>query len=204
MKLNQKLEIFDGEAASDEFMDDLEIFLKLENDLKREIIRKTFSWYPKRDVEKEWNKWMKAKPKKEKNQLTKSIKLILFIMQQGLLKRFTDEYFTQELKTIGFDSGLISLFLSEFNTKKEGLLQEIRKTETPLIARLHGLEWRIDIKKSSKYAREIDEPCIILKISLSKEKTDKIVFEISSGELGSLIRTLSLIQNDVTRLEMKE
>ncbi len=203
MKPNPRLEIFDGEAAPDAFMDDLEMFLKLENSVKGEIIRRTFSLYPRRGVDKEWNKWMKAKTKKEKDQLTESIKVVLFIMQQGLLKRFTDEYFTQELKTMSFDPGLISLFLSEFNRNKETLLQEIEKSESPIIERLYDLDWRIDIKKSSRYARIINEPCIILKIFLSKEKSDKIVFELSSGELKSLIRTLSLVQNEVTRLETK-
>lgn len=199
-----KLEIFDGKMAPDDFIGDLEIFLNLEDDLKKEVIRNTFAWYPEKDIDEEWNKWMDKRTDKEKNQLKSAVRLVLFAMRTGLIKRFTDEHFEEELRKIGFDSNLIKFFLSELGRKKGDLVQKIEKIEVPIIAKLTDLNWRIDVKKSSTYSRKIDEPCIILKMSFSGAETREIVFELSFEELNSLMRTFSLILKEIAESEVED
>lgn len=201
---NPRLEIFNGKIAPNEFMEDVEIFLSLDTDLKKEVIRNTLSWYPKKDIDEDWNKWMAGKSDEEKERMRKAVKSVLFTMKMGIVKQFTDEHFAEELKKIGFDFNLIEFFLSELNKKKETIVQKIEKTEVLVIDKLTDLNWRIDVKKSSQYTRKIDELCVILKMSLSGGETKEIVFELSYEELSSLMRTFSLIQKEIERFKMEE
>lgn len=199
-----KLKIFDGSKTPDDFIDDLKVFLSLNNNTKRNIIRKTFTWYPKESIDEEWNKWKKGKTKEKINQLTKSLRLILFIMRTGLIKRFSNEQFINELKTIGFDSDIIRYFVSDLDKNRENLVKRVEKMEKPLLIKLEDFEWRIDLKKSSIYSKKINELCIILKMSFSEKKNDDVVLELTSEELNSFVETLSLIQKEVIKFEEEE
>lgn len=197
------LKILDGTKPSDEFIDDLETFSSLSVDLKKEVIRNTFCWYSNGDIDKQWNEWKKGKTEEEEKRLIGAMRLILFIMKTGLIKRFTNDDFADQLNTIAFDSDITTFFLNELDKNKENLVKEIEEIEKRLLARLDNLEWRIDIKKSSTYSKQIDELSIMLKMSLVGGETDKVTLEFTSEELNSLIDTLSLIRRDVEKLEME-
>jgi len=203
MKIDKPLlEIFDGKEATNAFLGDVSVFLSMKEDLKREVIQNAFLWYPKLDIDKEWNKWIEERTDEKKERLGSAIGLVLFIMKMGLSKCFTDEQFAEELKKIGFEPQLVKFFLSELGKNKEKLVQEVEANAPSVVATLIDVNWRIDIKKSSKYSRKIDEACIILRMLLSGPETDKIVFELSSGELESLVRTFSLIQKEIAEIEV--
>lgn len=205
MKVNNlKLDIFNGKIAPSGFMEDLEVFLNLEDNLKKEIIQNTFSWYPKGNIDEEWSKWMGKRSEEEKKRLAKAVRLVLFTMKTGLMEQFADDLFTKELEIMGFNSNLIEFFLKELNKNRENLVQEVGKIDAPVIAGLHDIKWRVDIKKSSTYSRRINEPCVILRMSLSGTKSDEIVFELSYEEINSLMRTFSLIQKEIAKFEVEE
>ena len=198
---NVRLEILDGKTVSDEFLNDLEVFFSFKTDIQKDIISKTFSWYPERNIEEEWEKWLDKRPDKEKERLKSAIKIILFIMREGIVKRFSDNQFSQELKKIQFKPNLIKFFLKELNENKEKLVNEIEKIDVSVIPKLSDLSWRIDVKKTSKYSKKIDESCVIFRMSLSGAKTEEVVFELSNDELNSLMRSFSIIKKEIELLE---
>ena len=198
---NLPLELFDGQPAGSKFINDLDRFLVLNVKLQKQVICNTFLWYPEEDIDKEWDTWLKGRTANEKQKIRDAVSAVLYITRQGLIKRFTVDHFSNELKKLGFKSPIIQFFVSQLMSNRENFIQEIARTEVPVISRLTNLNWRIDVKKSSAYLKRIDEPSVILGILLSGQKSDKIIFELSIEELESLMRTLGLIQSELKDIE---
>jgi hypothetical protein len=197
------LEIFDGQMAPAEFLADKRIFMNFAKDLQKEIVLNTIIWYPKADVDKEWEEWLKDKKDEQKKELKTGVKFILFILKTGLQKGFSEEEFREELKLIGLQSDIIDFFSSEIIKNKRELARKIMEDEKPIISTLHSLKWRIDVKKTSAHLQTINEPCIIVKISLSEPKDEDIVFEMTGQELKSLVKNLSRAQKEIEKTDQE-
>jgi hypothetical protein len=198
---NPELELFDGTRAPDEFIEDLEAFGGLSKEVQEEVIRNSIRWYPLRDVDAEWNKWVEGRTEDEKKRLARAVRLILFLTKMTLLKRFSNELLTDELSKIDFKPDLMNLFISEVERNKEDLTHKIERIESPVIPQLMEFNWRIDFKKASAYSVKIDEPSIIIRLSLSHSQTKEVFFEITPNEFSSLVRSFSIIQSELQRLK---
>ena len=127
--------------------------------------------------------------------------LVLFIAKKKFTKQISDTHLAKELKIVGLNSTIVKFFLDELNKHKENLLKGMEKAESPVISKLGEVSWRIDVKKSCQYLKNINEPIVIVKMSLLKEEKDGLLFELSHDELRSLMGTFSSIQREMDKIK---
>jgi hypothetical protein len=199
-QISSRLRTFGGKKSPDEFIEDADCFRNLSLDLRKQIIRNVVLWYPKADIEKEWHAWMAKRPKAQKEKLIRALRIVLFFIQEIIKNRLSDEEATDDLLAVKFDGISIRYFLNQLQKNRSALEQKIAASPGLVIPRLDDVNWRIDIQKSSTYARDIDEPCILLRLSFSGTKKNDISFELSPEQIDSLARNLSIIQKHLAQI----
>lgn len=200
-----RLKLFDGQEAPDKFWSDIQILLKLTESARRNFIKKVMRIYGQRDSSLKWEEWISKKSEKQRNQYKRAIRILLFILQCGIRNKFTDELFSDDLKNMGFNSKDVKFFLSELEKNRDDIRLKTARVDIPIIPELISFRWRVDLKKSTQYQNEINEgrAIILLSVSKSSEDTDEIIFELSSEELESFIRTLKIVEEELIQTGRK-
>jgi hypothetical protein len=196
-------EIFDGRQPPESFIEDLNEFLTFDDKLKKEIIKKAILWLPEEQIDEEWKNWVKGKTEEEKNSIKGALRIVVFLIRKSLMKRFSHEELKNELHTLGFKHEMLQLFAREFDKNKEKLIGYLSKQEMPIVGQLVNLYWRIDAKKVDMINRKMDSKCAMVKLVVaeSDEKRKEVTFEISKAQIDSLLRTFTIIRDEIIKME---
>lgn len=90
-----------------------------------ELVDKILEWVPE-DRDTTWKKWTKDVSNDKK--VTSAINVLLFIVQEGIKKNFTDEDFINDLKAFKLSNEFINYFIKKLNEKKEKIIYKITKS----------------------------------------------------------------------------
>lgn len=194
--------IVGGRSFSETFFGDLITLKKFPLEKQIELIDKTLEWFPKEDIDAEWEEWTKDLSDDDKEKTMHAIRILLFMIHEGIKKKFTDEDFISDLGVFELPEESIDYFIKKLNEKKEEIVKKIAEREIKTLPEITDVNWEINRKISDSFRSTIDELGINLVIEYrEKNKLDTIVFETNVSGLCSLIDTLQLVYEEVMRCQ---
>jgi len=200
---NETLVFFKGRKTPDDFLNDVESFLSLGNELCEKIIQNAIAWYPKRNIDAEVERWLSGKTDEEKEKIGSALDLQIFLLRSAIINRLKEQDLRKELKKISYPDQVIEIFVREFLGHNSELITEMTRLAPEIIPTISNLLWRIDSVKMNMLSEENNEPTALLKMTFSDRKTEDIVVELDYRALCYIIETLSLIKQEMEKYRKK-
>ena len=191
-----------GRSFSETFFSDLMTLRNFPLKRQLELVDRTLEWIPKKEIEAEWEEWTKDLSSDEKKKLEGVFRILIFIIQEGIKKKFKYEDLINDLRVFGLSDEFINYFVKKFYEEKEKLVKKIAEQRIMVLPEITDVNWAINKGVSTSFGNIVDEYKINLVVEYQeKDKLDSIVFEINKEELYSLIETLQLIYEEVVRCQ---
>ena len=191
---DKSLNLFFGREPSEDFLDDLESLKKLSEKEVFELIDKIVEWYPKENVDKEWEEWIKHFTKEQEKEKKQAIRALIFIFKEFASGNINE----LELKE-DFEILELSKYLDNFIRKMEPFEKEFRKealtNKKPYENVLVNIDWRIDTKH---YRDGTEEKIAFIEFVYSSVGEKKVTqFDLTKRALKHLIYRLNKIEEEL-------
>ena len=191
-----------GRSFNETFFDDLITLKEFPLEKQIELIDKALEWFPREDSDAEWEEWTKDLSDDDKEKTMHAFRILLFMVHEGIKKKFTDEDFINDLGVFELPEESIDYFVKKLDEKKEEIVKKIAEREIRVLPEITDVNWVINRKISDSFRSTIDELGINLVIEYrEKDKLDTIVFETNVVGLRSLMDTLQLVYEEVMRCQ---
>jgi hypothetical protein len=183
-----------GGEGSLGFWEDVEVLNSLDPATQVELIEKTFKWFGVKDIEKEWDEWLKGVDDKEKTRRKSAIRVLLYLSKENLSRRIPNERIESDLKAIGLSDHTVEKYI-ELQKQYEkdfvaALSARFNKTFASMVSTVN---WRVDRILTTPYETDMADLVLFLRIGYETQNDETLweVFEFREPGLESFIETLN-------------
>lgn len=131
-----------------------------------------------------------------------SIAALTFILSSAVKHNIDGEALSSELQQLGLPKEHSSALCKTYEGKRDEVRRKF-KDESFRVSRLDGVEWRVDYVISSSSLREVNAPCIQLKLGIANpdtKTTDSTAFTVSADKFRVLLNDLKEVQKQMESL----
>jgi len=185
------LNIFFGQMPSDDFLEDLIELKSFERDEVIDIIDRIFDWYPRDDIEEEWEKWKSGLSEDVVDKKERVLRFLLFLIKEIAAERISKTEIKEDLKNLDFPKEYLEYILSKLesagNFKKRAL-----KAKRPFENLIRNIDWRVDERK---FADGTKQTIIVLEVLYyNKGEKETVNFELNKKGIKHFINILKIIE----------
>lgn len=142
-----------------------------------------------------------ADAKFETGDVKASIAALNFILSSAAKYNVDGDSLSNELQQLGLPKEHGTALCKSYSDSLDKLQQQFKKQSLKL-SQLHSVEWRVDYILSSSKLKDINEPCVQLKMNVKATETDEVKplsFTVSADKFRVLLNELkqadAIIQN---------
>lgn len=128
----------------------------------------------------------------EEGDVKASIAGLHFIIASAAKYNVDGDSLSNELQQLGLPKEHTTSLTKSYSDNLQNLQQQLRKDSLRL-SRLEGVEWRVDYIISSSALKDINEPCVQLKLKVKPAeggKTQPVSFTVASDKFRLLLNEL--------------
>lgn len=187
-----------GQPPPPKFIEDIASLKKLKKEELLETIDLVSKWYPREDIDKEWEEWKNNLGKEQAEARKDVIRVILLIMKElasnSLLEKEAEEDFKNLEIPLEYLDYIIEKIKSSPDFKNKAL-----NNKKPYEAKIIGVDWRLDKRF---YQNGIQENIAVIEINYTnKANSDVICFDLNLETLRQLINRLNKIKEELCILQ---
>ena len=185
------LNLLFGQIPGSGMLEDLEDFINLKKEEIFELIDKIIEWYPKEDIDKEWNEWASKLEEDEKGKKKNAIRLLLFIGKGIAGGSISEAEVRSDIEKMGIPKEYFDYLLTKI-TQNSNFKNKVLSNRRPFENVLSDIDWRIDKRT---YCDKTEELIAIIEfIYNSKGKKETISFDFNIYAIRHLISILRNIE----------
>jgi len=190
----ESLNLFFGQVPSGNFLDDLDDLIVLDKKEVNEIIDHILDWYPKEDIEEEWEKWKAGLSENEVEKKQRVLRLLLFIMKEIAAERISEKEITEDLENLDFPKEYSEYILKNLKSADD-FKKKALKEKRPYENTIRDIDWRVD---NRNYLDGTEQKIIVLEVLYSsKGEKETITFDLNKKALKHLITVLRKIEDSL-------
>lgn len=189
------LNLFFGRQPSDDFLEDLEALKKLSEREIFGLIDKIIEWYPKENIDKEFDEWEKEFTKEEIQERKRAIRILLFVFKEFVSGNINEDELKDDFEIIKLPQRYFNHFLKMLKPVEKEFRKNSLEGEKPYENALISIDWRIDAKH---YRDGTENKIAFLELILFDRGEEKVVqFDLNSKALKHLIYRLKKIEEEL-------
>ncbi|KAL5007602.1 hypothetical protein ScPMuIL_016408 [Solemya velum] len=143
-----------------------------------------------------------ADAKFETGDVKASIAALTFILSSAAKYSVGGESLSNELQQLGLPKEHAVSLCKSYSDNQEKLQQHF-KIKSLRLSHLDSVEWRVDYILSSSELKEVNEPCVQLRMKVKNpdtEKVDPVVFTIAADKFSLLLHELKQADTVLSKL----
>jgi hypothetical protein len=194
MEGKKSLNLFFGSYPDSSFIEDLSLVKEYSEKEVLELIDLVLEWYPKEDVDKEWEEWSKNFEEKEIKKKKSVIRVFIFIFKEFASGKISEEELKEDFETLNLHLSYLNNSLDKIKSSKD-FIKKALSGKRPFENEIKNLDWSIDEKK---YADGTKENIANIEIVYSnKGEKDIAQFDLNPKALKHLILMLQKIEDEL-------
>ena len=188
------LNLFFDVYPDKDFLYDIEVVSKSPKVEVTEIIGLVLDWYPKEDIEKEWEEWSKGLKEEELKKKRAIIRAFLSICKEFASGKVNEVELREDFENLDLDIDYFNKMVNKIKDDAE-FKKKASKGRKPYQNNLKDLDWRIDDRK---YLDGTKEKVAVVEFLCSvKGENEVFQLDFTKKSLKHLILLLNKISEEL-------
>lgn len=162
-----------------------------------ELIDLVIKWYPREDIDNEWDKWSKDLEKEEIKKKKSILRSFIFILKEYASEKVTKEQLKEDFKNLDLTLSYLEHFTKKLESEKKFQNKAFRN-KRPLENKLKNIDWRIDKRMYNDGDKE--NIAVIEFYCTSKGEKEIIPLDFNHKSLKHLISLLTKIEKELCQI----